>query len=251
MVRFLAYALVGLGVLASSCGSESDQDQIKGTVQDYINATADGNGEDACDEFTGPAKRELIELAQAAVDTVECEEAVETLAGLLGDEEKDQLKNAVSDEADIRVTVKGDRARVQIRGATQAPLLVKIDGDWKINTLGFEGAKTAIDCIRDAGVGRVEEIDPGFPPTGVDAILGGSDEAVEILAGGTIRAVVVSYSDPGAAQDNLTAAQSAIPSDFIRDPAEQIEAYGNSIVIKYRDGPETDAAVKCARDPGI
>jgi hypothetical protein len=52
--------------LLAGCGSGSDEDKIKSSVQGYIGAFADGDGDKACSYLSGDGRRELLTMLGSA-----------------------------------------------------------------------------------------------------------------------------------------------------------------------------------------
>jgi len=245
----------------AGCGSEdrgSDEAQIRAAVRAYIEAFAEGDGEKACDQFTGPGKRELVAYASDQLPAPggnSCEDLVAQASDLLGDEERKLLKQRVADDKNVRVTREGARAQVVITGSPQAPRLAKVDSDWRVDSLGLEGAKSAIDCVREAGV-KVEDIDPDADlgaPDGVDEVLaGGSGEGIQVITNGAIEAVLLSFDTPQTATQKADEARANQRlAYFIKEPDRQIRQIDRSVLIVYRDGADVPALERCMRNPGI
>ena len=84
---------VVLVALASGCGA-SDEEKAKTTVSTYLEAVAKGDGKAACDQLTGEARREILQLAYDQVPEFQapgCSDAVNKLADSLGADEKSVL----------------------------------------------------------------------------------------------------------------------------------------------------------------
>ncbi|HET6494689.1 MAG TPA: hypothetical protein VFH61_04885 [Thermoleophilia bacterium] len=134
--RATAPVLVVAALLAlAGCGS--DEDNVSDAVTTYYDALADGDGEKACDQLSGNGTRELVAFANEQLPelgTLDCASIVEQFSGLIGEDERNILRDAeVTD-----VEIDGDEATAQIEGATASPVLVKSDGDWLIDS-GFAG----------------------------------------------------------------------------------------------------------------
>jgi ketosteroid isomerase-like protein len=135
--------LVGAG-----CNNErSDADEVKAVVENFLDAAADGKGEEACSYLTGDAVRFVSTVGAIAETEASCPDAVNALAGRYATDEKEALKGAKVKE----VSVSGDRATIARQGiefnyqgesrlfpkATTSPVtLTKTDAGWKIESLG-------------------------------------------------------------------------------------------------------------------
>ncbi|MDQ3640755.1 MAG: hypothetical protein M3450_04605 [Actinomycetota bacterium] len=140
---------VGLSllVLAGCSEAESEDAEVRSVVTGFFSDLADGD-ESACGALTGAATRLASLSAQMANVPATCQEAVKVFSGQLNAEEKKALKDAKVN----RVTINGDQATIaptdvefplaggqsqffsNIKaGPTQ---LMKVDGSWKIGSLG-------------------------------------------------------------------------------------------------------------------
>ena len=134
MSRAAVLGAVLIACAAGGCGG-SDEEQAAEPVKTYLTALADSDGDTACDQLTGGARRELATgLAETLPEAglLTCAGAVELLGDLLGIEEAEALR-----EADIDVTVDGERASAIPIGGTDTIRLVKTADGWLIDG-GFE-----------------------------------------------------------------------------------------------------------------
>ena len=127
MVRSLtALACVAALAVASGCG-ESDQEQAREVVQDYVQARADQDSERVCELFSESFKQEL---------------AVEDCAGFVQEQSSGADGSEELEVVDVRVN--GDKATANIdvtRGSEGGPtriglLLEREDDEWRIT--GFQ-----------------------------------------------------------------------------------------------------------------
>jgi hypothetical protein len=112
----------------TACGA-SDEEQVAETVKRFYRATAEGDGEEACDQLT--------DSARGAAGPGQCEAAIEQVGQLGGTATRRRFET---------VAVRG--TRVQDKEATtnavlagQSPVTLRlreVDGDWKLESLGFE-----------------------------------------------------------------------------------------------------------------
>lgn len=132
--RPIAAAVLCLALVpVAACGgsSASDEDQIKSTVSGFYTAFAEGKGDQACGYMSANAKEQLLKSTKALGVTT-CAKGIEAAAGFLPAKLSNQIKKLTA--TDIKVD--GDKAT-----ATPSPkitnaklLLVKEDGDWKLDT---------------------------------------------------------------------------------------------------------------------
>ena len=123
-----------MGAAAWGCGG-SDEDKVAETVETYMTGLADGDGDQACDQLTGDAKRALVDQIATnlpEIDSISCPEVLEQLSGVLGEDEKGQMR-----DLEVTATVDGDTATATVEGGTSDVELTKVDGKWLISG-GFE-----------------------------------------------------------------------------------------------------------------
>ena len=123
--------------LIAGCGGTSDTEKVEQTVESYLTALADGDGQTACDELSGDGQRDLIAMANSQLPefgTLDCAAVVEQLNGSMGPDEEALLREAKITE----VQIEGDIATAMIEGATVSPELVRFDDRWLISS-GFGG----------------------------------------------------------------------------------------------------------------
>jgi outer membrane murein-binding lipoprotein Lpp len=124
--------LVPLALLVAGCGSKSDKDQVRSTVQTYIDGLASKNGKKVCDQLA-PSVQTLVKQRSSTKD---CATAINKF-------EASSTGRAVApafNTAKIKeVTAKGSTAsatlNLQIPGgsATNTTIpLEKVNGKWKI-----------------------------------------------------------------------------------------------------------------------
>lgn len=142
----VAVAGVSLLVLAGCSGEDSEDSRVRSVVTGFFSDLADGDGA-ACDVVTGSATRLASLVAASANAPATCPDAVRVFSGQLSSDEKEALRNAKVN----RTTISGDQAtidpndvefpldgRSQFLSSVKAgpTQLVKVDGSWKISSLG-------------------------------------------------------------------------------------------------------------------
>jgi hypothetical protein len=142
----IALILCTGGATVLGCGGSGDDPEA--VVHDFLTAVADGNGDKACDQLTGSARRELL----AATGKESCDAAAQRVSNGLSDDEKDKLKHAdlsATLPEDQKAKEKGaspgelqelrshklgeNEAIVHVKGGDDVPL-EKVDGDYKITS---------------------------------------------------------------------------------------------------------------------
>jgi hypothetical protein len=117
----------------------------------YLDAFADGDGEEACRHVAEQAQRDAATIADAR----SCPEAIEKLGEALNDEQRDKLR----DSRVARIRIDGARAEVTIAGGDTIPF-EKVDGGWKAVAFGSGGGyrtRAEGECI----IGGMNEFDDG------------------------------------------------------------------------------------------
>lgn len=127
--RPLVFAVLALTPISVTACGASDEEQVAETVKRFYRATAEGDGEEACDQLTDSARE--------AAGPGQCEAAIEQL-GELGGAATRRRFEAVA----VRGTeVQGKQARTSAVLAGQSPVALRlrqVDGVWKLESLGFE-----------------------------------------------------------------------------------------------------------------
>lgn len=136
----LIAAIVASGVLAlAGCGGDSDADQAKRALTDFMAAIAKGDGKTACRLADEAGRQRLV---RAAKRRLSCEGVVAAIAGRIPPDVRTGLQNAQIK----KVTIKGNIATVDdaditstkgrlsglFNGATPEKL-VKESGRWKVS----------------------------------------------------------------------------------------------------------------------
>lgn len=130
-------ALFCLPAALGACGGSSASSASE-PVELYLQAIASGDGAKACEQFSGPYKREFLSsymegFSELGAST--CEDLVDKLSALLGTDEVATLR-----EAQVNADVNGDRASVTISGGGNTAAVQRVDGRWLIvGGLNFEG----------------------------------------------------------------------------------------------------------------
>jgi hypothetical protein len=127
-----------VGLLLGGCGSSSndDEDSVKTVVSTYLNAFVDGNGDRACDQLTGDAKRHAVDAIRERVpelNITSCTQAIETLSENAGQDELNNLKDVEFET----VTINGEHASARPKGASTDATLTRTSAGWLISSLGF------------------------------------------------------------------------------------------------------------------
>ena len=135
----LMVAALAVAVAAVGCGGDDASATPAGAVRAYNDAVAGGDGEKACDLLDASARKELQESTQGAARG-SCRQVVDLLAAFYDDATKDRLKGA-----EVAAAEQGDTARARFTSPVafggpdqkQTFELKRVDGDWKITSLGL------------------------------------------------------------------------------------------------------------------
>ena len=127
-------AVAGAVALAVGGCGQSDEQRVEETVKRFYRASAEGDGREAC--------AQLHAAALGGAGLAECQASIEQLGQLGGPETRRRI-----DDVHVRDTrVSDDRATTQAQIAGQTPKrfqLLKVDGEWKLESLGSFGAAGA------------------------------------------------------------------------------------------------------------
>lgn len=151
----LIAVLVAAGALtfAGGCGGGgSDRDKATATVKDFLSAIADGDGGKACDQLTGPARRDFLDGTQ----TTDCGAAAKRVSDQLSDDEKQKLRDAKvtvdlkadlkrkaqgaspGDVSQLQAEANGNDAVAHVVGGNDVPLS-KVNGKFEITSFDLGG----------------------------------------------------------------------------------------------------------------
>ena len=268
MNRTLVAALAG-GIVLVGCG-QSDEEKVSEVTRTYLSSIGEKDHARGCEQLAASAKRDLVEYVSVQVPelgTTECESVFRQLTELV-----DESALAALRDAEIRsATVNADTATVQVENATHDAKLRKVEGEWKISELQFDGAAAAAppepmstpeptpeptpgpvdDGAEDVAriQGRLEGA--GFKVQETDIGSGNPEPvgALEVRLGGGAQVVVYIY---GSAADARRSARDFEPVE--QDMPDQIEvrADGANLYVGTIEEPATlpqdkfDAAVAAA-----
>jgi hypothetical protein len=129
---------VALVLSIAGCGDDGAGSPAD-AVRSYNSAVADGDGKAACDRLDKTAQDELRQSTQGPTRS-SCAKVIETLAAFYDDATKERLR-----KAEVRAQPSGNRATATFNAPAalggpdreQSYELRKVDGDWKIASLGL------------------------------------------------------------------------------------------------------------------
>jgi hypothetical protein len=131
MCEWFALLLASAALLAGGCGDDAQPDD---TVRGYFGAIVDGDGESACGQLTVRLRREIDRAPAARRAGRSCVEVLELAAGLNPDLSQDDIEGLA-----VEVEEEGDRATARLQnplvGRPERMDLLKVEGEWKIDTL--------------------------------------------------------------------------------------------------------------------
>ena len=127
---FLTILLAASALTVAACG-ESEEDKAKSSVEDYLKAVENGDGDKACGLVTAQTKKRIERSGR------KCGETISSLNQGPGKTLLTALKGAEVEN----VKVKGDTATAQIKlkGLTQTVDLQEEDGKWKLKSSAIAG----------------------------------------------------------------------------------------------------------------
>jgi hypothetical protein len=113
-------------------GSSGDADGIRTTLQTYLTAIADGDGQRACDQLTKDQARVVISQATAKAPELQAASCADALTKLSGALDADQ-KRTLRDAKVSNVRINGGSATAEVVGGSQTAELEKSHGRWLIS----------------------------------------------------------------------------------------------------------------------
>jgi hypothetical protein len=137
--------VVALLLTVAGCGSDAASSPTD-AVRSYNVAVADGDGKHACERLDARAQDELRQSTQGAI-RVSCEQVIETLAAFYDDATKTRLRETkkVDTQTDGDSATATFASPVALGGPDGQSTyeLARVDGDWKITSLGIGTAGAA------------------------------------------------------------------------------------------------------------
>ena len=126
-----AAALVASVLVLSGCGGDSDEDEIRSTLETYVEAFVAGDGKRACELMTEETRAEFVNKVSVLSRTGDCGRSVRVVRTLAGDATAKALQGAKIED----VKVDGDSATATlVASGNRAPSkLAKVDGEWRIS----------------------------------------------------------------------------------------------------------------------
>ena len=132
MRSWVIAVVVAVGLAGCGGDDEPDRDSPERTVNSYLTALAEGDGERACEELTPDAQAELSGLLATQLGLArlkDCVAMAEQLGDVLGPATAEELLDG--DAGDVRVD--GATATASPPGGPARIRLVRRGGDWQID----------------------------------------------------------------------------------------------------------------------
>lgn len=137
--RPLITLLTLAATFTAACGGDDATSSPAGAVRAYNDAVADGDGERACGYLDPAAQEELRQSTQGEARG-SCRQVIELLSAFYDDATKDRLR-----DAEVAASTEGERAAARLTSPAgfggpdreQAIELRRVDGEWKIVSLGL------------------------------------------------------------------------------------------------------------------
>ncbi|MGI8511474.1 MAG: hypothetical protein ACR2NH_02490 [Solirubrobacteraceae bacterium] len=127
-----AILAASVALSAAACAAtQSEEDKAKATVEEYLKAVTDGDGDVACEKVTEATKKNIERGGRSCA---------ETISSLSSGPAKAVLQ-AFKDADVNNVKLNGDRGTVDIKvtGMTRQTSLRKEDGKWKLDSTAVAG----------------------------------------------------------------------------------------------------------------
>src|SRR5215203_4968980 len=137
---------LALGAALIGCGGDDGGSSPADAVRAFNGAVADGDGDRACAVLDDAAEAELQQSTQGSASS-SCKQVIKLLAAFYDDATKDRLR-----DVKVEAPAEGERATARFTSpaATGGPEreqtyeLRRVDGDWKIDSLGLEPAEPGL-----------------------------------------------------------------------------------------------------------
>jgi len=120
-----------MAVVAIGCGGQSDQDQVKSTVQTYVDGLASRDGKKVCDQLA-PSVQNLVKQRAKAKD---CQTAINSFENsTTGRAVAPAFKTAKVEEVNAKGNSATAKVTVKVGGSNSSTTipLEKQGGDWRI-----------------------------------------------------------------------------------------------------------------------
>jgi ABC-type cobalt transport system substrate-binding protein len=122
MRKVSVVAVIIAGLALGAC-SESDEDQVKGQIEDAYTAFADGEAEDFCGKLSSDYRPDFEDYYGPCTG-----ETLSKVNDALSDDQKEQL----ADPSVTDIKLSGDQADATVNGEEELEV-VKEDGEWKLD----------------------------------------------------------------------------------------------------------------------
>ena len=123
-----ALAVFAAASIIAGCGGGGDEDEVKDAIKNLATAAQDKDYAKVCDGLTASVRKQF-EQGAARAGGGNCEKLLERL------DKGGAISKEIGDPDDLKfkkVTVKDDKATVEIEGEKEPAELVKEDGEWKV-----------------------------------------------------------------------------------------------------------------------
>jgi hypothetical protein len=128
-----AAGLIAVALLLAGCGGDSDEDQVRSTIETYVEAFVAGDGKRGCELMTEETRNEFVNKVAALTRTGDCARSLRVLRTLAGDATAKALEGA--DIEDIEIDGQTATATLVAGGNRSPSKLAKVDGKWLISAV--------------------------------------------------------------------------------------------------------------------
>jgi hypothetical protein len=123
-----------VGLALAGCGETDPRESAAKTVNDFQGATVDEDGDAYCELLSTRAKEEALVAFAGIGGGFDCPKAAEKAFNVVGKDELNRIEEAQGATGPEDVTVRGDRARVNLPSGNQIRL-IRSEDEWLVDTL--------------------------------------------------------------------------------------------------------------------
>jgi ketosteroid isomerase-like protein len=131
-VRCAAVASLVVALAVAGCGGGDDKDDVRATVQAYLDSFVKGDAARTCSLMTEETRTEFVKGARPLAPTSDCATATIAVRAAAGRKAIDALRDAKIS----KVTVQGNSAsaKLKARSGESVATLTKQGGEWKVSS---------------------------------------------------------------------------------------------------------------------
>ena len=126
----VAATLAALAV--GGCGGGDEKDEVRSTVQAYVDSFVKGDAERTCSLMTAETRREFVRGARSLAPTNDCATATIAVRDAAGRKAIEALRDAKI--SNVRIQGRSASARLRASSGQSVATLAKEGGEWKVSS---------------------------------------------------------------------------------------------------------------------